>query len=325
MAIYSILVLTGQSSATLLGRLYFEKGGKSKYMAALVQSAGFPILIPLLLITSSKNKPTRPENFALPALYICFGTFLAFDCMLYAIGLMHLPVSTYSLLCASQLGFNALFSYILNSQKLASFIVNSIFLLTVSTILLIFQPGPPGAGTGTGGKFALGLTCTLTGAALYAFLLSLEQLAYRKVLKGQTVNEILNVIFYESLVTSCLLLVGLFGSGEWRGLKDEMEGFELGGKVYVMVLVFGAFSWQVFGIGMVSLILKVSCLFGNVISTLNVGVVPVLGVVVFKDSMCGLKVVALVLAIWGFLSFVYQQYVDEVKSRAENVNSPPRD
>ncbi|KAK6124104.1 hypothetical protein DH2020_042130 [Rehmannia glutinosa] len=223
MAIYSILVLTGQSSATLLGRLYFEKGGKSKYMAALVQSAGFPILIPLLLITSSKNKPTRPENLALPALYICFGTFLAFDCMLYAIGLMHLPVSTYSLLCASQLGFNALFSYILNSQKLASFIVNSIFLLTVSTILLIFQPGPPGAGTGTGGKFALGLTCTLTGAALYAFLLSLEQLAYRKVLKGQTVNEILNVIFYESQVTSCLLLVGLFGSGEWRGLKDEME------------------------------------------------------------------------------------------------------
>ncbi|KAK6124154.1 hypothetical protein DH2020_042127 [Rehmannia glutinosa] len=321
MAIYSILVLTGQSSATLLGRLYFEKGGKSKYMAALVQSAGFPILIPLLYITSrSKNKPTQPENLALPALYICFGTFLAFDCMLYAIGLMHLPVSTYSLLCASQLGFNALFSCILNSQKLTSFIVNSIFLLTVSTILLISQPGPPGAGAGagTGGKFALGFICTLTGAALYAFLLSLEQLAYGKVLKGKTVNEILNVIFYESLVTSCVLLVGLFGSGEWRGLKDEMEGFELGRKMYVMVLVFGAFSWQVFGVGMVSLILKVSCLFGNVISTLNVGVVPILGVVVFKDSMSGLKVVALVLAVWGFLSFVYQQYVDEVKSRAEN-------
>jgi len=36
-AIYAALVLVGQSSATLLGRLYFEKGGNSKWMGTVVQ------------------------------------------------------------------------------------------------------------------------------------------------------------------------------------------------------------------------------------------------------------------------------------------------
>ncbi|KAI3456055.1 hypothetical protein Pfo_012718 [Paulownia fortunei] len=331
MAIYSLLVLCGQSAATLLGRLYYEKGGKSKYMAALVQSAGFPILLPLIYITARKN-PTREsiqqtspsKNLALPALYICFGTFLAFDCMLYAVGLMYLPVSTFSLVCASQLGFNAFFSYFLNSQKLTPFIVNSILLLTVSTILLVLQPDSSGAAADEG-KYALGFICTLSGAAGYALLLSVEQLAYGKVLERQTIKEILNVIFYESMVTTCALLVGLFASGEWRSLKKEMEGFQLGKKSYAMTLVFAALAWQVFAIGMVSLILKISSLFANVISTLNVPVVPVLAVVVFQDKMTGLKVVAMLLAIWGSASYIYQQYLDDVKSRAENANPPPRD
>lgn len=327
-AIYSLLVLSGQSAATLLGRLYYEKGGKSKYMAALVQSAGFPVLLPLLYITARKN-PTRESvqqtspspNLALSALYICFGTFLAFDCMLYAVGLMYLPVSTFSLICASQLGFNAFFSYFLNSQKVTPLILNSILLLTVSTILLVLQPDSSGAAIE--GKYALGFICTLSGAAGYALLLSVEQLAYGKVLERQTMKEILNVIFYESMVTTCALLVGLFASGEWRSLKEEVEGFQLSKKTYAMILVFAALAWQVFAIGMVSLILKISSLFANVISTLNVPAIPVLAVVVFQDKMTGLKVVAMLLAIWGSVSYIYQQYLDDVKSRAQNANPNP--
>ncbi|KAL2244699.1 probable purine permease 9 [Sesamum indicum] len=326
MAIYSLLVLSGQSAATLLGRLYYEKGGKSKYIAALVQSAGFPFLLPFLYI-AARNNPTIQQtspskNLALPALYICFGTFLAFDCMLYAVGLMYLPVSTFSLICSSQLGFNAFFSYFLNSQKLTPLILNSIVLLTLSTVLLILQPDSS-TGAVIEGKYALGFICTLSGAAGYAFLLSAEQLAYGKILKRQTMKEILNVIFYESMVTTCALLVGLFGSEEWRSLKNEMEGFQLGKTLYAMILFSAALAWQVFAIGMVSLMLKISSLFANVVSTMNVPVVPVLAVVVFQDKMSGLKIVAMVLAVWGSLSYVYQQYLDDVKSRAENAVASP--
>nr|AFK38479.1 unknown [Medicago truncatula] len=55
-AIYAALVLVGQSSATLLGRLYYEKGGKSKWMATVVQLAGFPILLPYYFFILSSKK-----------------------------------------------------------------------------------------------------------------------------------------------------------------------------------------------------------------------------------------------------------------------------
>ena len=101
-----------------------------------------------------------------------------------------------------------------------------------------------------------------------------------------------------------------------------MEEFELGKLSYVMTLVWTAVSWQVFAVGSVGLIFKVSSLFANVISTLGLPIVPVLAVVFFHDKMYGVKVVAMLLAIWGFVSYVYQHYLDDLKSKveAENLN-----
>lgn len=112
MAIYTLSLLSSQSVALLLGRLYFDKGGKSKWMATLVQTAGFPALLPFY-ISPTKNKPTNndhtkpPSALTLASLYVFLGVFLVAVAMLYSIGLLNLPVSTYSLICASQLGFNA--------------------------------------------------------------------------------------------------------------------------------------------------------------------------------------------------------------------------
>ncbi|KAG5036393.1 hypothetical protein JHK86_017233 [Glycine max] len=58
---------------------------------------------------------------------------------LYSLGLWCLPVSTYSLICSSQLAFNAFFSYFLNSFKFTPYIINSLVLLTISSTLLVFQ------------------------------------------------------------------------------------------------------------------------------------------------------------------------------------------
>ncbi|KAL8468432.1 hypothetical protein ACS0TY_031589 [Phlomoides rotata] len=200
-----------------------------------------------------------------------------------------------------------IFSYFINSLKLTPLIFNSILLLTLSSVLLVLQPDSSGPTTDHT-KHVLGFVCTMSGAAGYSLLLSVEQLAYGKALQKQGIREILEVIFYESMVTTAALLIGLFGRGEWRRLKAEMEGFE---GNYVAILVFAALSWQVFAVGMVYLMLNISSLFANVISTMNVPVVPILAVVVFRDKMNGLKVVAMVLAIWGSASYIYQQYLDD--------------
>ena len=60
-----------------------------------------------------------------------------------------------------------------------------------------------------------------------------------------------------------------------------------------------------------------SSLFFNVISVLGLPVIPVLAVIFFHEKMNGVKAISMVLAIWGFISYFYQPYLDDSKSKAE--------
>lgn len=127
--------------------------------------------------------------------------------------------------------------------------------------------------------------------------------------------------FFQCLVASFATLIGLFASNEWKGLRKELVGYELGNVSYIMTLVWTALSWQLFSIGAVGLIFEVSSLFCNVISCLGLPIVQVLAAVIFHDKMDGLKVISMILAIWGFLSYIYQHYVDDQKSKTTIENS----
>lgn len=330
-AMYTIFILSGESVATILGRLYYEKGGKSKWMGTFVQLAGFPILLPYYCIAKKKNpnpNPTtttinsKPSILVLALVYIFFGLFVAGNCFLHSIGLSHLTVSTYSLICASQLSFSALFSFFLNSQKFTPYIVNSLALLTVSSILLAFQTDSAGnSQVFSKREYAVGFICTVTASAGYGLGLSLTQLAMQKIIKSETFSVVMNITIYQSLVAACAALVGLFVSGEWKGLKKEMNEFELGKISYIMTLGWAAILWQIFTIGAEGLVAEVSPLFSNVISVLSLPLVPIFSVIFLHDRMDRLKIMAMVLAIWGFISYVYHHYLDYCKSKAEKRNA----
>ncbi|KAF8031078.1 hypothetical protein BT93_D0307 [Corymbia citriodora subsp. variegata] len=331
--IYSFLVLSSQSVATLLGRLYYTKGGNSKWLATLVQLVGFPILFLLYFIPTQKhwNNPniqTHPQDQSqsqsqspslksLALVYLSVGTILAIDCYLYSVGLLYLPVSTYSLICSSQLAFNALFSFFLNGQKFTPYIINSLVLLTISSTLLVFQSDsedPKGVSTG---KYTVGFVCTIGASAGYGLVLSLTQLCFRRVIRKETFRAVLDMLVYQSIVAGVIILAGLFASGEWEHLRREMDGYKLGKASYVMNLVGTAIAWQVFGIGAIGLILDVSSLFSNSISAVGLPIVPIFAVVFFGDRMDGIKVISMILAIWGFVSYVYQHYLDDAKLKAQ--------
>ncbi|KAH7568614.1 hypothetical protein ACOSP7_011631 [Xanthoceras sorbifolium] len=325
-AIYTFLVLSGQAAATMLGRLYYDRGGHSKWMATLVQLAGFPILLPYYCSISLSKSPkretiqtTRPSFSVLASLYVSLGLLVAADCYLYSVGLMYLPVSTYSLICVSQLAFNACFSFFLNSQKFTPFIINSLVLITISSTLLGFQNDDSANNSAdvSKGKYAIGFICTVGASAGYALGLSLTQLAFKKVIKRETFSAIMDMIIYPCLVASCATVVGLFASREWKSLKREMAEYELGKVSYVMNLVWTAIAWQVFSIGSVGMIIEASSLFSNAISVVGLPIIPVLAVIFFHDKMDGIKVTAMVLAIWGFLSYVYQHYIDDKRNTEE--------
>ncbi|KAK7333369.1 hypothetical protein VNO80_30137 [Phaseolus coccineus] len=334
-AIHSALMLVCGSAAILLGRLYYGKGGKSKWIGTLVQLGGFPILLPYYFISAPKKlttnnsvHPNQPSVSMLAFIYVSIGLLLALDCYLYSVGLWYLPVSTYSLLCSSQLAFNAFFSYFLNSLKFTPYIVNSLVLLTISSTLLVFQNESSDDSESSKiskKKYVIGFICTVGASAGYGLWLSLTQLVFKKVMKGETFKVILDMIVYTSFVATIVTVVGLFASGEWNGLKNEMNEYEMGKVSYVLILTFAAILWQLFTIGCLGLISEVSSLFSNAIGVLGVPIVPMLAVIFFHDKMHGIKAISMVLAIWGIISYVYQQYIDDTKSENRITSHVPKD
>ncbi|XP_028760686.1 probable purine permease 10 [Neltuma alba] len=320
--LYTVSVLLGQSTATLLGRLYYQEGGHSKWLETLAIVAGFPVLLPfyctafkLPSATNTIHNHEQPPVSKLAFVYVSLGLLVALDSYLFSVGLSYLPVSTLALISSSQLAFNAFFSFFLNSLKFTPYIINSLVLLTISSVLLVFHNDSPSASTQVSKKkYAIGFICTVAASAGYGLVLSLTQLAFRKVLKKQSVKVILDLLVYELFVATLAILVGLFASGEFRSLQAEMKEYRTGKASYVLNLSFTAISYQVFNVGTMGLILEVSSVFSNVTSVVGLPIVPILALAFFHDKMNALKVISLILALWGFLSYTYQQYLDYTSS-----------
>ncbi|KAK0574998.1 hypothetical protein LWI29_032360 [Acer saccharum] len=326
MVIYTLFVLSGQAAATLFGRLYYERGGKSIWMATIAQFIGFPLLFPFYCISPPKNPTTisihseQQSSIILALAYISFGIFLAADSMMYSVGILYLPVSTFSLICAPQLVFNTIFSFFFHSQRFTPFIINYLVLLAITSSLVIFQANYSNSIKISKENYAVRFICTFGASAGYGLMLSLTQLSFKKVLKRETYMMVLEIIIYQSLVATCAALVGLFTSGEWKGIKREMQEFELGQLSYVMTLVEIAIASKIFTISAVGLIFEVFSLFSNVVSVLGMPIVSILAVIFSHDKMNGIKTIAMVLVMWGFVSYIYQYYLDNLKSESEKTN-----
>ncbi|XP_062219942.1 probable purine permease 11 isoform X1 [Phragmites australis] len=326
-ALNIFLLIAGQTASTLLGRFYYNQGGNSKWMSTFVQTAGFPVLFIALYLFRSKSPSTQTSTSSpeipvtkITLIYISLGLIIAADDLMYSYGLLYLPVSTYSLVCASQLAFNAVFSYVLNAQKFTTLIFNSVILLTFSAALLGVDEDSQGTNGFSHGKYILGFLLTLGASATYSLILSLMQVTFEKVIKRETFSIVLNMQIYTSLVATIASLIGLFASGEWKTLEGEMHAFSSGRLSYVMTLTWTAICWQIASVGVVGLIFVVSSLFSNVISTLALPIIPVFAVIFFHDKMDGVKIIAMLIAIWGFISYGYQLYVDDKKARKTSVS-----
>ncbi|XP_022721060.1 probable purine permease 10 [Durio zibethinus] len=328
-ALYAIFVVCGQTSASLLTRLYFEKGGSSKWVGSLVQVVGFPVILPYYFI-SQRNLVTTPNSTSTAAVktklssllllicvYVYLGLLAAGNSYLYSVGFEYLPVSMVVLISASQLTFNAFFSYFLNSQKFTPFIINSLILLTISSVLLVANDSSERPHGVSNEKYVTGFICIIFGTAAYGLSLASQQLTFQRVLKRQSFKVVMELIIYQFLVASIATSIGFFASGDWKLLKSEMDGYAPGKISYVMNLLWTAVAWQVSVFGSVALIFELSALFSNVIGALGLPITPIAAIFVFHEKMSGIKGISMVLAIWGFVSYAYQHYLDDRKLNAE--------
>ncbi|XP_057420740.1 probable purine permease 11, partial [Lotus japonicus] len=206
---------------------------------------------------ASTSSASPPSIKVLVLIYFVLRVLIVADNMIYSTGLLYLSTSTYSLICPSQIAFNVVFSYFINSQKFTTLIINSTVVLTSFASLLVTDEDLDEPSSLSKGKYIVGCLVTLGASALYSLILSLMQLSFEKVLEKETFVVVLEMQIYTSLVATCACIIGLFASGEWRGLHGEMKGFHKGEAYYTWTLVWTAIAWQVCSVGAVGLTFSV--------------------------------------------------------------------
>ncbi|MCO5561223.1 hypothetical protein L7F22_014844 [Adiantum nelumboides] len=312
MAVSTLALVLGLASATLLGRLYFVHGGSGRWLYSLVQCAGWPVLLPLLLFCYWKYslRPT-PLTPRLAIAYLVMGALSSVDNVLYSWGISYLPVSTNSLLSSTQLVFTAIFAFVLVRQKMTSYICNSIVIITTGTILLAVGSDSDRPPSTTPSQYIVGFIVTIAASACFALLLPLIELVFTKLVGKANFARVLEVEIGISVVSSVISVIGMWASHELAIVSEEAAHFNLGTAAYIHALFWSAVGWQLYLLGGAGVIFLASSLFSCCLMTALIPVLPLLAVAFFKDSFSAVKGIAMALSLWGFISYTYGGYVQQ--------------
>ncbi|CAH9066997.1 unnamed protein product [Cuscuta epithymum] len=215
----SIILAVGVCGGPLLLRLYFLRGGHRIWFSSWLQTAGFPIIFIPLLISyhrrrrGGENPKTTTTLFQIsPCLSICaalIGVLVGADNYAYSYGMAKLPVSTSSLVSATQLAFTAAFAFLLVKQKFTAFSVNAVVLLTLGAVVLGVHAGNDRPHGEPKNAYTVGFVLTVVAAALYGLILPLVELSYAKAKQTISLSLVLEYQVIMSFVATVFSTIGM--------------------------------------------------------------------------------------------------------------------
>nr|GMD98633.1 probable purine permease 4 [Ipomoea batatas] len=302
------LVDESSVSSSLLSKFYFVHGGSSRWVATWVQCAGFPLLIPAVYAFSSAERPPFAGfNLRIVSLSVVIGLMLGVNNLLISWGTSYLPVSTSSLVLASQLVFVLFLSAIIVRQKITFANLNCVVLLTLAAVSLALDSSSDKPEGLTKAKYFVGFFCTIGAALLFALYLPLVEKLYGNVDCYAMVVEMQVVM---QAAATVLATVGMAIDGGFSDMKKESQGgFNLGSKAYVMTVGLNVVTWQLCFMGTAGMVFLTTSVTSGICSTALMAVNVIAGVLAYGDHMGGSKAVSTVLCVWGFSSYVYGMYV----------------
>ncbi|KAH6758804.1 purine permease 3 [Perilla frutescens var. frutescens] len=307
-----IILAIGNCGGPLVMRLYFIHGGKRIWFSSWLETGGWPlILIPLLVAYTRRRCNTASAAelcLMMPPVFfasVFIGVLTGADNYLYAYGVAKLPVSTSSLLIASQLAFTAGFAFLLVKQKFTAYSVNAVVLLTLAAVVLgVHASGDRPEGE-TNKEYWVGFLMTLAAAALYGLILPLVELTYKTAAQAITYTLVMEMQLVISFFATVFCTVGMLINNDFQAISREAKEYELGETKYYLVVVWSAIIWQCFFMGSIGVIFYSSSLLSGVIITVLLPITELLAVFFYHEKFQPEKGISLFLSFWGFISYFW--------------------
>ncbi|EEF48577.1 purine transporter, putative [Ricinus communis] len=325
-----ILLSIGNCGGPLIMRLYFIHGGKRVWLSSWLETGGWPILLIPLFISYLHRRSTNPPTklfYMKPRLFLAatfIGVLTGLDDYLYAYGVARLPVSTSSLIIATQLAFTAAFAFLLVKQKFTSFSINAVVLLTAGAGVLALHTSSDRPGHESTKQYALGFVMTLVAAALYGFILPLVELTYKKSKQEISYTLVMEIQMVMCLFATIFCTIGMLVNKDFNVIPREAREFGLGETKYYVILVWSAIIWQCFFLGAIGVIFCASSLLSGILIAVLLPVTEVLAVIFYQENFQAEKGVALALSLWGFVSYFYGEVKESKKKNLAPGSEMPR-
>ncbi|KAM7472927.1 hypothetical protein LguiA_011110 [Lonicera macranthoides] len=296
-------------ASSLLSRLYFANGGKSKWIISWVAVAGWPLIL-LILIPTYFFCATSPTHLSLKLTlsYIGLGFLSAADNLLYAYAYAYLPASTASLLASTALIFSSLFGYLIVKNKINVSTINAIVIITAAMTIIALDSDSDQYGNITHKQYIIGFICDILGSMLHGLIFALSELVFVKLLEGRPFHVVLEQQVMVSLYAFVFTTIGVIANGDFQEMGSEARTFKGGKSSYYMVLIWGVITFQLGVLGSTAVLYLSSTVLAGVLNSIRVPLTSVAAVILLSDPMSGFKILSLIITFWGFGSYIYGNY-----------------
>lgn len=302
-------ILIAFPASSLLSRLYFSNGGKSKWIISWVAVAGWPlsalILIPMYLFYGTS--PT-PLNLKLTLSYVVLGFLSAADNLMYAYAYAYLPASTASLVASTSLVFSALFGYLIVKNKINASIINALVVISAAMIIIALDSDSDIYGNITKRQYILGFVWDILGSALHGLIFALSEKVFVKLLGRLSFHVVLEQQVMVSFFGFVFTTIGLIVNNDFQGMSSEARTFKGGKSAYYLVIIWSVITFQLGVLGATAVVFLSSTVLAGVLNAVRVPLTSIAAVILLKDPMSGFKILSLIITFWGFGSYIYGNY-----------------